>query len=79
MEPHDPRELVTIRTFGDMAEALLAQGCLNSAGIPCFVADLNMARLDWPLTRGMRLQVGAEDADAALAVLAESVIEAPEV
>jgi hypothetical protein len=78
MSGNNPRKLVTIRTFGDMAEALLAQGCLDSAGIECFLADVNMARLDWPLTRGMRLQVGAEDAEAAMAVLRESVIEVPE-
>jgi hypothetical protein len=78
MESNDPRKLITIRTFGDMAEALLAKGCVESAGIPCFLADINMARLDWPLTRGMRLQVGAEDAEAAMAVLAESVIEEPQ-
>jgi hypothetical protein len=32
-------ELVTIRRFGDMSEALLAKGCLDSAGIECFLAD----------------------------------------
>ena len=78
MMKNDPRELVTIRTFGDMAEALLAQGCLDSAGIPCFVTDLNMSRIDWPLTRGMRLQVSAEDAESAMEVLRESVIPVPE-
>jgi hypothetical protein len=64
-------ELVTIRRFGDMAEALLAQGRLDSAGIESFLADTNIARLEWPLTRGMRLQVEAENANAALAVLDE--------
>jgi hypothetical protein len=62
-------ELVTIRRFGDMSEALLAKGCLDSAGIECFLADTNIARLEWPLTRGMRLQVTADDAETAMAIL----------
>jgi hypothetical protein len=66
-------ELVTIRQFGDMSEALLAQGCLDSAGIESFLMDTNIARVEWSLfTRGMRLQVEAHDAEAALAVLDQS-------
>ncbi len=38
------RELVTIRQFRDLPEALLAKGSLESAGIECFLADEN--RLD---------------------------------
>jgi hypothetical protein len=68
-------ELVTIREFGDMSEALLAQGCLNSAGIETFLADENIARLEWRVSRGTRLQVHAEDAEAAIALLEESVAE----
>ena len=60
---------MTIRQFGDMAEALLAEGCLESAGIKCFLADANIARMEWPLSRGVRLQVNADDAEAATAVL----------
>jgi hypothetical protein len=69
---HEAPELVTIRQFGDMAEALLAEGCLESAGIEAFLIDANVARIDWPLTRGMRLQVSAEDAEAANDVLTHS-------
>jgi Putative prokaryotic signal transducing protein len=65
-------ELVTIRHFGDMSEALMAKGCLESAGIECFLADANITRLEWPLSRGMRLQVNPDDAESALAFL-ESV------
>jgi ribosomal protein S18 acetylase RimI-like enzyme len=62
--------VVTIRQFGNMTEALLAQGCLQSAGIECFLSDVNVARMEWPLvTRGMRLQVNADDAEAAVALL----------
>jgi Putative prokaryotic signal transducing protein len=72
-------ELVTIRRFGDMSEALLAKGCLDSAGIECFLADTNIARLEWPLTRGMRLQVNADDAETAIALLEQPASDDPEV
>jgi hypothetical protein len=62
-------ELVTIRQFGNLAEALLARSCLDSAGIQCFLADANMAWLDSPVVRGMRLQVSPADAETAIAVL----------
>ena len=62
-------ELVTIRQFGNMSEALLAKGCLESAGIECFLADLNVTRLEWPLSRGMRLQVSLDDAETAIELL----------
>jgi hypothetical protein len=52
-----------------MSEALLAKGCLESAGIECFLADANITRLEWPISRGMRLQVGPADAETAIAVL----------
>jgi hypothetical protein len=55
-----------------MSEAVLAQGCLESAGIETFLADANMGRIDWPLTRGMRLQVSSDDAEAAMALLEQS-------
>jgi Putative prokaryotic signal transducing protein len=69
---HEAPELVTIRQFGDMSEALMAEGCLESAGIESFLTDANVARLEWPITRGMRLQVKADDAEAAIAVLEQS-------
>ncbi len=66
---HEAPELVTIRQFGDMSEALLAQACLDSAGIESFLTDANIARIDWPLARGMSLQVEAADAPAAIEML----------
>src|SRR6202022_1189461 len=46
---HEPelRNLVTIRQFRDLPEALLARGSLDSAGIECFLTDDNMVRMDW--------------------------------
>jgi hypothetical protein len=68
-------ELMTIRQFGDVAEALLAKGCLDSAGIECFLADLNVARVDWPVSRGVRLQVKPDDAETAIAMLDQSQLD----
>ncbi len=74
VDKHD--QFQTIRQFGDMAEALLAQGCLESAGIEAFLADANIARLEWPVSRGMRLQVNADDAEAATRLLEQIAAEA---
>ncbi len=71
-------ELVTIRLFRDLPEALLAKGMLESAGIECFLADANMVRLDWFISNAignMRLQVRKEDAAAALEILNQPVSE----
>lgn len=70
-EPEAP-DLVTIGQFGDMSEALLAKGCLDSAGIESFLADANVSRVEWPVTRGMRLQVNTADLEAAIALLDQS-------
>jgi len=67
--------MVTIREFGEMSEALLAQGCLQSAGIESFLADANLARLEWVVTRGIRLQVDADDAEAAVSLLENAALE----
>ena len=66
MDGHQATDLVTIRQFGNLAEALLAKGCLESAGIECFLADANMAWMDSPVVRGMRLQVSPDDAETAI-------------
>src|SRR5665213_2641010 len=72
VDGHQATDLVTIRQFGNLSEALMAKGCLESAGIECFLADANMAWMDSPVVRGMRLQVNPEDAQTATAFL-ESV------
>lgn len=71
----DASELVTICRFGSMSEALLAQGCLDSAGIESFLADTNVTRLEWPITRGMRLQVSPDDVETAAELLEHSAID----
>jgi hypothetical protein len=72
------RELVTIRQFRDLPEALLAKGSLESAGIECFLADDNLVRLDWFISNfigGIKLNVRAADAPNAQKLLDEPILE----
>lgn len=74
VETLERRNLVLLRRFRDLPEALLAKGMLESAGIPCFLADDNMVRLDWFLSNllgGAKLMVDAEDFAEASRVLNE--------
>jgi len=75
------RDLVTVRTFGSLAEAELAKGLMDSEGIESFLFDENMGRLYWMnVTGGVKLRVDAENAEAANRLLDENVSEfaAPE-
>ena len=72
------RELATVGKFRDLPEALLAKGCLESAGIESFLLDDNVVRLDWfwsNLMGGVKLQVDAEDVEAANAILDQPIPE----
>jgi Putative prokaryotic signal transducing protein len=72
------RELVTIRQFRDLPEALLAKGSLESAGIECFLADENLVRLDWFISNfigGIKLNVRADDEANARKILDEPILE----
>jgi hypothetical protein len=70
------RNLVTIRKFRDLPEALLAKGGLESAGIESYLADDNMVRIFVStFTGGVRLQVRAEEADAAAQILDDCNLE----
>ena len=60
----DFRALVLIKQFRDLPEALLAKGCLESAGIECNLRDDNLVRLDWFISNfvgGIKLCVKPED------------------
>src|ERR1700758_5518307 len=62
------QELVTVRQFRDLPEALLAKGCLESVGIGCFLGDDNLVRLDWFISNfigGIKLKVKAADVEDA--------------
>jgi len=69
-------ELVTIRTFRELHEAMLAKGMLDSAGIQCVVVDDNTGRmLGSRAVGGIRMQVNRADANAALELLKQSTSE----
>jgi hypothetical protein len=78
------RDLLTIRQFRDLPEALLAKSVLESAGIECFLGDDNLIRMDWlwsNLLGGIKLRVRQEDALVASRLLeraAENGSEASE-
>jgi Putative prokaryotic signal transducing protein len=80
-ESHDEvelRDLVTIRQFRDLPEALLAKGSLESTGMECFLADENLVRLDWFISNfigGIKLRVRAQDAENAKKLLDEPILE----
>jgi hypothetical protein len=66
------RDLLTIRQFRDLPEALLAKSVLDSAGIECFLGDDNLIRMDWlwsNLLGGIKLRVRQEDAVVASRLL----------
>ncbi len=66
------RRLVTVRRYRDLAEAYVGRSLLESAGIPAWVADENLVRMDWfysNLVGGMRLQVDESDQAAAREIL----------
>ena len=71
-------DVVSIRQFRDLHEALLAKGVLDSAEIESFLVDDNMIRMDWfwsNLVGGIKLCVKQEDAEAALDLLEQSIPE----
>lgn len=70
--------VTTIRQYRDQAEAIMARSVLESAGIGCYLRDENTIRIDWlwsNLMGGIRLQVAAEDVEAAEAVLSQPIPE----
>lgn len=72
------QELVTVRQFRDLPEALLAKGCLESVGIECFLGDDNLVRLDWFISNfigGIKLKVRVADAENAQKILDEPILE----
>jgi hypothetical protein len=70
------RELVTVRRYRDLSEAIVARAVVESAGIFCFLKDENLVRLDWQVSNfigGIRLQVAAADVEAAGDILAQPI------
>lgn len=78
--PSDQRwpQLITLRQFRDLPEALLAKSILDSAGIKCFLQDENTIRLNWlwsDALGGVRLIVKEEDAADASKLLDQKPAE----
>jgi len=74
----EKRDLVTVRKFRDLPEALLAKGSLDSAGIESILVDDNMVRMDWLISNllgGVKLQVDPENVQAANAILDQPIPE----
>jgi hypothetical protein len=70
-----PADLVTIRTFTKVADALLAKTVLDSAEIDSFLFDENTIRIDWFYSNalgGVKLRVRPDDAAEALELLNQS-------
>ncbi len=70
------RRLVTVRHYRDLPEALLGRSLLEGAGIPAWVADEHLVRMNWfysNLVGGVRLQVDENDQEAAREILDEAV------
>jgi predicted RNA-binding Zn-ribbon protein involved in translation (DUF1610 family) len=69
---------ITLWRYRDLSEALIAQSKLAAEGFDCFLADDNVLRLNWFWSNafgGVRLCMRQDDAEAALAVLAEEIPE----
>ena len=70
------QDLVTVRRFAGLSEALVAKGSLESAGIESYMVDDNMVRIFVPtFTEGVRLQVRPEDLAVATEILEEPAPE----
>jgi hypothetical protein len=70
------RNLVVLRKFRDLPEALLAKGFLESAGVESFLIDETTIRMDWlwsNLLGGVKLCVKLQDVDAATQILNQEI------
>lgn len=70
--------VVTLRKFRDLPEALLAKGLLESAGLESFLIDETTIRMDWlwsNLLGGVKLCVNRKDADVAAQILNQEMPE----
>ena len=79
VESLEKRSLVLLRRFRDLPEALLAKGKLESMGVPSFLADENMVRMDWFISNllgGVKILVDPDDFIEATKLLNEPTPDA---
>lgn len=72
----DAEEFVTVRSFRDLPDAIVARSMLEMAEIPCALRDEHTVGMNWQWSNavgGVRLQVPAASLEAAEAVLAQPV------
>jgi Putative prokaryotic signal transducing protein len=73
-------KLVTLRHFGDLPEALVAKGVLDSAGIKSFLANENTMRMAWSNVVGsVKLWVRQEDVPEAAQLIGHDFSNEPEI
>jgi hypothetical protein len=77
-DPPNDSELITIRSFGNESEALVAKAALQAFGIDAMLSsdDCGGQRIHLAITEGIRLLVRQEDAESAEDVLAPSIEQA---
>lgn len=66
------RRVVTVRRYQDLTEAFVGRSLLESVGIPAWIADEHLVRMNWFLSNalgGIRLQVDQSDEAAAREIL----------
>lgn len=69
-------ELVTIRRYRDLSEAIVARSLVESTGITVYLYDENLIRLDWQISNfigGIRLQVEQTDEIETTELLSQTV------
>jgi hypothetical protein len=69
-------DFVTIHRYRDLSEAIVARSLLESAGIPAYLRDENLVRLEWQISNfigGIRLQVDRADETTALELLNQPI------
>ena len=79
---YENQRFLVIRRFRDLPEALLFASILDSAAIESFLADENTIRMDWfwsNLLGGIKLCVRKSDANEALSLLDQPILERFEV
>jgi hypothetical protein len=72
------RQLVTLRRYRDLSEAIVARSMLEAAGIAAWLRDENLVRLEWQISNfigGIRLQVDLSEAEAAEELLSQPIPE----